>query len=286
MFVMGTALLISGCGQNLGGFSAERELTLGYIEWDENVAVSNLTKVVMEEDLGYSAVDLRLADLGPVFQEVGSGDLAAFQDVWMPNHTNFLERVENEVEHLDPWYLGETSYGIAVPDYMDVQSLEDLDAADTSLIIGIEPGAAFHPQIKDVVIPEYDLDMKLVESSTPAMLSQLENAYGEQEPVVFLRWEPHWMNAKYDLRYLDDPRDAQGEFNEPAKISTIVHKDLPQDDPVAYEFLKAIRLDAEQVNQMELEINNAGDPVEGVKVWLENNREVVEPWVEAAEQAQ
>jgi glycine betaine/proline transport system substrate-binding protein len=285
MFVVVAGLVAAGCGQGGGGDSANKELTLGYIEWDENVAVSNLTKVVMEEDLGYSSVELQLADLGPVFQGVGSGDLAAFQDVWMPNHTNFLERVEDSVEQLEPWYQGETSYGIAVPAYMDVQSLAELNEAGTDQIVGIEPGAAFHPQIREEVIPAYDLDMELVESSTPAMLSQLDSAYSEEEPIVFLRWEPHWMNAKYDLRYLEDPKDAQGDFNDPARISTIVHENLQEDDPVAYEFLNAIRLDSEQVNQLELEINNAGDPVEGARAWLENNRDVVEPWIETAEQA-
>ena len=49
--------LASGCG-NLGG----RELTLGYIAWDENVAISSLTKVLLEEELGYENVELKLAD--------------------------------------------------------------------------------------------------------------------------------------------------------------------------------------------------------------------------------
>lgn len=76
---------------------------------------------------------------------------------------------------------------------------------------------------------------------------------------MFLRWEPHWMNAVYDLRYLEDSKDAQGEFNDPAKISSIVSKDLSESDPVAYTFPKSISLDADQVNQMELDINAAGD---------------------------
>ena len=154
------------------------------------------------------------------------------------------------------------------------------------MIIGIEPGSAIHVPIKNKVIPGYDLDMKLVESSTPAMLSEVEKAYEKREPIVFVAWSPHWMNARYDLRYLKDPKDLMGDFNDPAKISTIVNKDLPEDDPVAYAFLKAISLNEEQVNQMEANINEAEDPVKGVKAWLEGNREIVQPWIEAAEQAQ
>jgi glycine betaine/proline transport system substrate-binding protein len=288
LLALAAGALATGCGGVLG-VAGGKELTLGYIVWDENVAVSNLTKVLLEEDLGYEKVELQLIDVEvvkQVFQGVADGDLAAFQDVWMPNLEENLSKVQKDVVHLDPWFEGETSYGIAVPDYMDVRSIAELDEAGTDLIIGIESGAAFHPQIKNKVIAGYNLDMKLVEGSTPAMLFELEKAYKERQPIVFLRWSPHWMNAEYDLRYLKDPKDLQGDFNDPAKISTIVNKDLPEDDPVAYTFLKAISLNEEQLNEMEADINEAEDPVKGVKAWLKGNRDTVQPWIDAAEKAQ
>lgn len=279
-------LLAAGCG-GFGSLSGSGEsLTLGYIQWDENVAVSNLTKVLLEEDLGYENVELKLTDVPEAFTNVGSGEMDGFQDVWLPNLQDSLDEVSNDVELLEPWYEGETSYGIAVPDYMtDVRSLADLDEAGTDRIIGIEPTAAFHPQIPNEVVPAYNLDMELVEASTPAMLAELKRSYEVREPIVFLRWEPHWMNAVYDLRYLEDPKDAQGEFNDPAEISSIVSEDLSESEPVAYAFLAAISLDANQVNQMELDINEAGDPARGIEIWLDENREVVEPWIEAARQS-
>lgn len=281
-------LLVAGCGGGGGGGSSgSKTLNIGYIEWDENVAVSNLTKVVMENDLGYSKVKLQLADVGPIFQGVGSGDLAAFQDVWMPNHKDYLSKVSNKVDLLDPWYQGTTKYGIAVPAYMsNVHSLADLDQAGTKEITGIEPGAAFNKQITGKVIPAYNLDMKLVESSTPAMLAALQKAYSAKKPIVFLAWSPHWMNARYNIRYLADPKGAQGAFAEPSKITTVVNKGLSKNDPVAYAFLKSIRLNEKQVNDLELAINKAGDPEEGVRNWLKDNRDVVQPWVDAANKAQ
>ena len=279
----------AGCGW-LGGVAGANQLTLGYIEWDENVAVSNLTKVVLEEELGYE-VELRVTNesvVKQVFRDVASGDLNAFQDVWMPNHEDYLSEVEDDVEHLDPWFEGETAQGLAVPYYMDIRNLSELDRAGTDLIIGIEPGSAVHPQIKDEVIPGYDLQMMLVEGSTPAMLSELEKAYREREPMVFYGWSPHWMNARYDLRYLEDPRDLQGRFNNPAEISSIVDEDLPEDDPAAHAFLEALSLDEGQINDLESEIIAAGsaDPEEGVRNWLEDHRRIVEPWITAAREAQ
>ncbi len=283
---MVVGVLAAGCS-GLGAVPGGKELTLGYIGWDENVAVSTLTEVLLEEELGYE-VELQLSNVEvvkQVFRGVAEGDLDAFQDVWLPNHKDYLSEVENDVEHLDPWFEGETAQGIAVPYYMDVQSLSELDRAGTDMIIGIEPGSAVHPQIHNKVIPGYDLDMKLVEGSTSAMLSELEKAYEMRESIVFFGWSPHWMNTRYDFRYLEDPKDLQGKFNDPAEISTIVNEDLPDEDPVAYEFIRSISLSKEQVNQMEADINEAGDPDKGVKAWLEDNRSVVQPWIDAAKKA-
>jgi glycine betaine/proline transport system substrate-binding protein len=185
----------------------------------------------------------------------------------MPNHRSYLSEVEGDVEQLDPWFEGETRQGLAVPDHMYVRSLADLDRAGTDMIIGIEPGSAVHPQIKNKVIPGNDLDMMLVESSTAAMLSELDKKYSAQEPIVFLAWSPHWMNTEYDFHYLDDPKNLQGAFDDPSRITTVVNEDLADDDPQAYAFLKAISLDEEQVNLIEAEINKAGadNPEKGVR---------------------
>src|ERR671910_1534588 len=258
--------LATGCS-GLGAISGGKQLTLGYIDWDENVAVSTLTKVLLEERLGYK-VELQRSDeavLKQVYTGVAGGELDAFQDVWIPNQKEYLSEVEDDVEHLDPWFEGKTKQGIAVPYYMDVQSLSKLGHAGTDMINGIEPGSAVMPQISNKVIPGYHLDMKLVESSTSAMLSELDIAYKMREPIVFFGWSPHWMNTRYDFRYLEDPKDLQGRFNDSAEISSVVKENLSEDDPAAYELIKSISLSKDEVNQMEADINEAGDPEAGVE---------------------
>jgi glycine betaine/proline transport system substrate-binding protein len=286
LLVLVVGALATGCS-GLGAVSGGKQLTLGYIDWDENVAVSTLTKVLLEEKLSYE-VELQRSDeavLKQVYTGVAGGELDAFQDVWIPNQKAYLSEVEDEVEHLDPWFDGKTEQGIAVPYYMEVRSLSKLDHAGTDMINGIEPGSAVMPQIEDKVIPGYHLEMKLVESSTSAMLSELDKAYKLREPIVFFGWSPHWMNTRYDFRYLKDPSDLQGRFNDSAEISSIVKENLSEDDPAAYELIKSISLSKDEVNQMEDDINEAGDPEAGIKAWLKDNRSVVQPWIDAAEKA-
>jgi len=93
---------------------------------------------------------------------------------------------------------------------------------------------------------------------------------------------PLWLPARRDLVYLDDPKDA---LNDSSSIATVVREPLANDDPVAYAFLKALTLTEEQVDDLEGAINTAGDPLLGAKTWAKNNREVVQPWIDAAKQA-
>lgn len=283
----GVGLLgLAGCGGGGGSGSSSKTLTLGNIGWAENIAVANLTKVLFEEDLGYREVELKLLDVGPLFQGVAGGDLQAFQDVWMPNHEGLLSEVEDDVEHLDPWFQGQTAFGLAVPNYMsDIRSIADLNDAGTDTILGIEPGAPFVAQVEDKVIPAYNLNLEMKASSTAGMLSEAERLYGNEEPFVFMPWVPHPMNEVFDYHFLEDPKNAQGVFDQPAKISTVVNADLESDDPAAYAFMNEYTLNEEQLNTLMDEISKSDDAAAGSKSWLQDNRDVVKPWLDAAKQA-
>jgi glycine betaine/proline transport system substrate-binding protein len=169
-----------------------------------------------------------------------------------------------------------------------VDSISDLDSSGTDMITGIEPGTVLMERIASDVIPRYDLRSNLVEASTPAMLAELKQAYGMQEPIVFLAWSPHWMNWEYDFHYLSDPKNAMGPVDAPQSIHAVARKGLADDDPAAYALIKTMRMDADQVASLEISINNAGNPETGVRRWLKEkkNRELVRPWVEAAKKGQ
>ena len=94
------------------------------------------------------------------------------------------------------------------------------------------------------------------------------------------------MNQRYDFVYLDDPENSLGELNEPSRITTVVRKHLRNDYPVAYALMKTIRLTEEQVGDVEEAINTAGDPLQGARQWVRDNRDVVQPWIYTARQAQ
>jgi glycine betaine/proline transport system substrate-binding protein len=284
---VGAMLLVATLAIGCGGGDGTKTLDIADIGWTENTAIANLTKVLLEEELGYDQVLINnRAELTEVYEAVATGELDAFQDVWLPNQQDLLSSVEEDVEQLSFSYQGQTEQGITIPSYMDINSLDQLNESEAEMLFGIEPESVIMQRISEEVIPAYNLKQKFVESSTDAMLAEIDNYYRNQEEFAFVAWSPHWMNQKYDLKYLEDPKDAFGELNDPARITTIVNEDLPEDDPVATAFMDALKLDEEQLNDLESTINEAGEPEEGARQWAQENRDVWQPWVEAAQSAE
>lgn len=280
------AAVVSGCGFAGGGGS----VTLGHMEWDENVANASLLKVLLEEELGYEEVELRLisgkAPLDDMFAGLSEGEIDAFTDVWMPNHMPHVQRAGDSVELSgEPWYEGKTFYGLAVPDYMDTKSIAELNSSGADVISGIEPGLPMMEKISRNAIPEYGLKLDLIEGPTPAMLADLSQTYRAREPTVFLAWSPHWMNGEYDFHYLDDPKNALGNLDEPSTLHTAFREGFSEDEPAAYALIDSMRLDEKHIGDIELAIQSAESPEAGARRWLEDNREVVEPWIDAARRA-
>jgi glycine betaine/proline transport system substrate-binding protein len=276
------AFALAGCG----GLGQGKVLTLASMGWDENVAVSNLTKALLEDELGYERVEIDTSEsLDSTYRGVASGDLDAFQDVWLPNQRALLDRVAGDVERLDPWFLGETEQGMAVPAYMDVKSIDQLNGTDAKLIYGIEEGSVVMHKVEEEVLPAYHLKQDLVAGPTAGMLAEVGRLYATKEDFVFLAWSPHWMNQRYDIRYLEDPKDALGPTNDPAKCSTIVSEGLRREDPEAYALMDALELTEGQIEGLETTINEEDNPLAGARRWVSENREVVRPWIEAARNA-
>jgi len=280
ILVLMISVLVAGCGG-----SSSKELKIADIGWDENTAVANLTKVLLEDELGYDNVTIQNVDLGLVFKGVDTGDLDAFQDVWLPNHRELLSEANN-VERLGDWYQGKTEFGIGVPSYVNITSIDQLNDTNITEILGIEPGAVISEKIPNDVIPAYNLKQKYVESSTAGMLAEVQRRYDNKEEFAFVPWKPHWMNQRYNIRYLSDPKDALGDLTQSAEITGIVRNGFENDDPVAYAFMNNLTLTENQVNDLEDTINSAGDPKEGARQWAKNNPNVVQPWIDAAKNAQ
>jgi glycine betaine/proline transport system substrate-binding protein len=142
-------------------------------------------------------------------------------------------------------------------------------------IIGIDPGAGIM-QASDKAIKEYSLDdWQVVTGSSAAMTAALKKAYDKKEPIIITGWNPHWMFAKYDLKYLKDPKGVYGSAEE---IHTLARKGLKQDLPDAYKVLSQFKWSENDMGKVMLDIQGGTKPQDAAAKWVKENPDKVSEW--------
>jgi glycine betaine/proline transport system substrate-binding protein len=257
--------------------SGDKTVTIGYVNWDEDVATTYLWKNLLASK-GYQ-VDLKTLDAGPLFAGLSEGGVDVFFDTWLPTtHKIYMDHYGSQLTSLGKWYQGQTQEGFAVPTYMkDINSISDLEKHASEFgnqIVGIDPGAGEMGLAKKAV-SDYGLNLKLVQSSSPAMLSSLQKAYQAQQPIVVTLWSPHWAFAKYQLKYLADPK---GDFGKSGWIQTEANKKWATANTQVANWLKNFKLTPTQLGTLEEDINNASSKEEGVTKWIAGNQDLVNSW--------
>lgn len=276
LIVLMSLLTITGCNQQSGESESKGTISIGKNNWAENIAVSNMWKILLEEQ-GYE-VNLVSADKAIVYVGVADGDLDIGMEVWLP-HTDapFVEEYGDRFTIQDTWYEN-TGLGLVVPTYMDIESITELNEYADELggrIIGIEPGASLM-SLTEQVIEDYDLNFDLIESSDAAMSAELIRAYNNEEPIVVTLWSPHYIFANLDLKYLEDP---QGVYGEDENIVFITREGFEDDYPEVLHWMNTWFMEDDSLGALMGIIDELGDPVEGAKMWIEDNRDLVDQWI-------
>ncbi|MBS3670104.1 MULTISPECIES: glycine betaine ABC transporter substrate-binding protein [Halomonadaceae] len=275
--------LLAGAGVAVSSAAqAEEEkgtINLAYVEWSSEVASTNVIAAVLEQ-AGYE-VDLTSLSAAAMFQALSTGDADAIVAAWLPTtHADYMERLGDSIEDLGP-NLDGTKLGLVVPSYTDVDSIADLnDNADSfnGEIIGIDPGAGLM-SLTEEVVDTYDLELNLRSGSGATMTAALSSAINNEEDVVVTGWTPHWMFARFDLKYLEDPENVYGGAEQ---IHTAVRQGLEDDMPEAYAILDAFEWTPEQMGEVMLMNQEDGsDPYENAKQWVEDNQDVVAEWLDS-----
>ncbi|WP_026673226.1 glycine betaine ABC transporter substrate-binding protein [Alkalihalobacterium bogoriense] len=144
-------------------------------------------------------------------------------------------------------------------------------------ITGIDAGAGIMAAAEEA-IEQYGLDeYTLQPSSDAAMTSALDNAIRNEEAIVVTGWTPHWKFAKYDVKYLEDPK---GVFGEAEQIHTFARIGLDTDLPEAYEILSNFHWEQEHMGAIMIEVNEGKAPEIAAAEWVENNQDIVSTWTD------
>ncbi|MES2741231.1 MAG: choline ABC transporter substrate-binding protein [Pseudomonadota bacterium] len=199
--------------------------------WSDIGATNALAGIVLEA-LGYEQKVLPLS-VPIIYAGLQKGQVDVFLGNWMPAQRQLLEPLvkAGAVEPLRA-NLAQAKFTLAVPDYVaraGVRTFADLAKYADKFehkIYGIESGAPANQTIKAMLgAKSYGLEgWSLVESSEQGMLSQVARKSRGAEWIVFLGWEPHQMNQRYKLVYLDGDTRYFGPQFGGASVSTVTRR--------------------------------------------------------------
>ncbi|MGY4687454.1 glycine betaine ABC transporter substrate-binding protein [Petrotoga sp. DB-2] len=255
------------------------EIEIAYVQWASAEAQTHISKILLEE-MGYD-VTIRAVSAAVMWTGLANEDVDLSVCAWLPyTHEGYWEKYSEDVVDLGPVYEG-ARIGLVVPTYVSIDSIEELAEHKEEFgerIVGIEPGAGIMIHTREDAMPAYRLeDWNLVSSSDPAMMAELERAVQREEWIVITGWTPHWMWFAYDLKFLEDPKNAYGEEE---NIRAIGRKGFREDFPEVAEFIENFKMNDDQLGEVTYDINvNRTNPEQAAKKWIEENRDVVEKWL-------
>lgn len=256
----------------------KKVIKLGYVQWASAQASSYIIAQVLEK-AGFD-VELYVLQTGIMYQSTAKSDIDAFVCSWLPDtDRNYWKKYKDDLLQLNDNYL-EAQIGLVVPKYVDIDSLEELKANEDKFnkeIIGIDPGAAQMIITKEEVMPKYNIsNWELKGSSGPAMTSELKKAIKKKKWIVVTGWKPHWKWAKWDLKFLKDPKKTMGdgEF-----IKTMGRKNIKKDLPKASKILEKYQIGTKDLSSVMLQIQNGKDPKEAAKEFIDKNPELLKEWI-------
>ncbi|WP_261487616.1 glycine betaine ABC transporter substrate-binding protein [Acididesulfobacillus acetoxydans] len=277
---------LNGCGGQAGSTGANQPqasatkakgtIRIGYVDWAEDIAVSNLWKEILEKQ-GYT-VNLQSADVAPLFVGLSKDDLDLFLDAWLPvTHKAYWDKYKKDLQDYGIWYQSPARIGLVVPNYVTINSIDQMNSERSKFngqVIGIDPGAGIMKAAAKA-IKDYGLNFKLIQGSEAAMMAALEKAYRDKNWIVITGWSPHWMFAKFQLKYLSDPKK---DFGEAEGLHTLANKDFSTKMPQVAAELKRFKLTDQQIGGLEALINQGMTPQDAAKKWIDENQNVVDSW--------
>lgn len=101
-----------------------KPINLVFVAWDTEIASTNVVGKVLEQN-GYD-VTLSQVEVGPMFAGVANGSADGMVGAWLPTtHVEYFNTYKNDFVDLGENLHG-TKNGLVVPEYVDIDSIEDL----------------------------------------------------------------------------------------------------------------------------------------------------------------
>ncbi len=257
------------------------------VGWTDITATTAATTTVLDA-LGYET-EIKILSVPVTYASMKNKDIDVFLGNWMPTMEGDIKayREGGTVETVRANLEG-AKYTLAVPKYTydkGLKSFADIAKFKDDLdgkIYGIEPGNDGNRLIIGMIDENlFDLSgFEVVESSEQGMLAQVARATKRDNDVVFLGWEPHPMNANFEMAYLEGGDDIFGPNFGGATVYTNVRTGYTAECPNVGKLLENLEFSLAMENEiMGAILNDGTDPDKAAAAWLKEHPATFESWL-------
>lgn len=267
---------------------ADKSIHFGYASWP---GVTVKTKVVTNllESMGYETEETSGGQI--IVLSSLPDEIDVVMEAWRPVRNELLSEImeDGKVTEVSQNLTNATSTTLTVPDYVyqaGVRSMRDLEKfADRfdRTIYTIDAGGAVNRSVSDAIDNNmYNLgNWEDEPASTSVMLAQVKDMIAREEWVVFTGWKPHWMNAVFDLKFLDDPEAMFAGSKEATGVYTMANTQFLKENPNVARFLRNFIVTSQVQSQWIYRYGYEGNDADVVaRNWISDNLEQVEGWLE------
>ena len=263
-------------------------ITFSDVGWTDITATTAATTLVLDA-LGYDT-DIKILSVPVTYTSLAAGDIDVFLGNWMPTmeadiapfrEAGTVDTVRANLEGAKyTLAVNKAAADLGIKDFADIAAQKD---ALEGKIYGIEPGNDGNRLIMDMIAADaFGLTgFEVVESSEQGMLAQVARADRRGEPIVFLGWEPHPMNANFEMSYLTGGDDWFGPNLGGATVFTNTSAGFVDACPNVGKLLQNLEFSLAMENEIMAGILDDGkDPADAARAWLTANTGVLDAWLD------
>lgn len=258
------------------------------VGWTDITATTAAASLVLEA-LGYET-ETKVLSVPVTYEGLAGGDVDVFLGNWMPTMESNIapyrdaKTVDTVGANLEgaKYTLATNAKGaeLGIKDFADIAA----HAAELEgKIYGIEAGNDGNKLILDMISTDaFGMkSMELVESSEQGMLAEVARADNQGDPIIFLGWEPHPMNANFKMTYLTGGDDYFGPNLGGATVYTNTRGGYVTECPNTGKLLLNLSFTLAMENEiMGAILNDGADPRDAAKAWLAAHTDVIGAWLD------
>ena len=292
------------------------DIVIGLGNWTSAQITGHVLKVILEDNFGLE-VETQPGNNAVIFEAMERGSMHIHPEVWLPNqqelHNKYVQEKgavamnPNSVESVQAMCVTRK-----VSEKYDITSVYDLTDPDKAALFDtdgdgrgetwIGPAGWAATEIGQIRAKSYGYaeTFELLQLDESLNIAALSESILQDKPYVFYCYTPHSMFSLYDLVILEEPpydaakwkhisKTDDPEWLEKSDIAmayplTHLHihyaKSLEESNPDAAAMLANVRLDADTVAALMLEVDEEKrDLAEVAREWVSQNSGRVESWL-------